>query len=483
MRRIPVLIIMAVIGLAAVPAAAETPEGMALIPGGEYRIGAATERGDHPPHQVTLASYYIDTHEVTCAQYMRFCRETDRPFPFFWEKEGFRVGPDFPDHPVLGVNWGDAQAYAKWAGKRLLTEAEWEVAARGGEEDLKYPWGDEIDESRANYGKKKDGSMPVGSYKPNGFGLFDMTGNALEWVQDRYDMDYYRDGPTQNPIGGLRGYLRVIRGGGWFTGPSCSRVHWRNALKSNFSDFNVGFRCAQDLPGQRGVEFEADDGLLLRGDLHLPTGDRRAPTVILFHQAGSNARGEYGAILPRLTAAGYNVLAVDQRSGGSRFGSENRTVAALPEDQKELGYCEAWPDLVAALRYAAILDLGEKRFVWGSSYSAGLVVKLGAEHGDLLDGVLAFSPAAGGPMADCDPSEFISQLAVPTLALRPGSEMEYESVVEQLAAFEAAGHETYVSKDGVHGSSMLDASRTGKDVEATWRVVLDFLDRVVKADE
>ncbi len=464
-------------------ASADLPEGMVMVPGGTYTIGAETERGDHATHEVTLAPFYIDTHEVTCAQYMRFCRETDRSFPFFWEREGFRIGPDFPDHPILGVGWGGARAYAEWAGKRLLTEAEWEVAARGGEENLKYPWGDEIDETHANYGNKKEGSVPVGSYDPNGYGLYDMTGNALEWVQDRYDIDFYRDGPVLNPIGSLRGYLRVIRGGGWFTGPSCSRVHWRNALKGNFSDFNVGFRCAQDLPGRREVEFDTDDGIRLHGDLHLPAGDRSAPTVILFHQAGSNARGEYEVIVPRLRAAGYNVLAIDLRSGGSSFDSENRTVAALPEDQRDLGYCEAWPDLQAALRYADILHLGKKRFVWGSSYSAGLVVKLGAEHGDMLDGVLAFSPAAGSPMAGCDPTEFISKLEVPTLALRPGSEMEYEWIADQLALFAEAGLETYVAKDGVHGSSMLDASRTGKDVESTWRVVLDFLDRVVKADE
>ncbi len=480
MRGISLIIILLTLTGAA---SADAPEDMAMVPGGTYTIGAETERGDHATHKVTLAPFYIDTHEVTCTQYMSFCRETDRPFPFFWEREGFRIGPDFSDHPILGVGWGDARAYAEWAGKRLPTEAEWEVAARGGEENLKYPWGDEIDETRANYANKKEGSVPVGSYDPNGYGLYDMTGNALEWVQDRYDIDFYRDGPALNPIGSLRGYLRVIRGGGWFTGPGCSRVHWRNALKGNFSDFNVGFRCAQDLPGQREVEFDTDDHIRIHGDLHLPAGDRSAPTVILFHQAGSNARGEYEAIVPRLTAAGYNVLAIDQRSGGSRFGAENRTVAALSEDQPGFDYCHAWPDLQAALRYADILHLGEKRFVWGSSYSAGLVVKLGVEHADLLDGVLAFSPAAGSPMAGCDPTEFISQLEMPTLALRPGSEMEHEWIADQLALFAEAGLETYVAKDGVHGSSMLDASRTGKDVESTWRVVLDFLDRVVKADE
>ena len=77
----------------------ETPPGMILIEGGSFTMGAETERGDYPAHAVTVSAFYLDTHELTCAQYMCFCRETDRPFPFFWEKEGFRVGPDFPDHP------------------------------------------------------------------------------------------------------------------------------------------------------------------------------------------------------------------------------------------------------------------------------------------------------------------------------------------------------------------------------------------------
>ncbi len=466
----------------AASAADEPPPGMALIPGGTFTIGAETVRGDYPAHEVTIAPFYMDVHEVTCAEYMRFCREEDRNFPFFWEKEGFHLGPDFPDHPILGVTWQNARAYAKWAGKRLPTEAEWEAAARGGEEGMAYPWGDEIDETLANYGRKNDGSMPVGSFPPNGYGLHDMCGNALEWVQDYYEMDFYVDGPVLNPIGGTRSYLRVIRGGGWFTGPMCCRVYWRNALKSNFSDFNVGFRCARDVPGHREVDFDADDGVRLHADLYLPEGDRQAPTVILFHQARSNARGEYAAIVPRLTAAGYNVLAVDQRSGGSHYGSENRTVAGLPDDDRDLGYCDAWPDLQAALRYAFTLKLGDKLFAWGSSYSAGLTVRLGADYPGTLDGILLFSPAAGPPMVGCDPGEWIPILDLPVLALRPASEMEREPMAEQMAAFEEAGCETYVAEGGVHGSSMLDPSRASGDVEATWKVVLDFLERVVTAE-
>ena len=478
MRILTALLLVSAFVLQGLPAAAEDAAGMLLVPGGSFTMGAETAEGDYPVREVALAPFYLDAHEVTCAEYMRFCRETDRQFPFIWEKEGFRSGPDFPDHPITGVSWGDAEAYAEWAGKRLPTEAEWEYAARGGASGLAYPWGGEIDETRANYGRKQGGTLPVGSYPANAFGFFDMVGNVLEWVQDRHDYDYYREGPALNPVGGDRGYLRVLRGGGWFTGPSCCRVYWRNALKSNFSDFNVGFRCARDLPGQRPVDIVTADGLRLFADLHIVDAGRQAPLVILFHQARSNARGEYASIVPRLTAAGYSVLALDQRSGGSHFGSENRSVAALPDGQRERGYCEAWPDLVAAVRYAEAAGFGGKRFAWGSSYSAGLAIRLGAEEARRLDGILAFSPAAGPPMADCDPGEWIPRLELPTLALRPEDEMDSESVRLQLEAFAAAGHRIHVAAGGVHGSSMLDPARADGDVEATWRVVLDFLAEV-----
>ena len=475
--RVPIALL-ALMLLLPVPSIAAAPDDMVLIPGGSFSMGAETEEGDYPTHEVAVSSFYMDTHEVTCAEYMRYVRETDRSFPFFWEKPGFRCGPDFPDHPILGVSWGQARAYAEWAGKRLPTEAEWEFAARGGKEGLKYPWGAEIDSTRANYAKKNDGPMPVGSFPPNEYGLHDMIGNALEWVHDRHDYDFYREGPAVNPVGGDRGYLRVIRGGGWFTGPSCCRQYWRNALKSNFSDFNVGFRCAADLPGHRPVEIKAADGLSVHGDLYLVDANRQASLVILFHQAGSNARGEYAAIVPRLVAAGYSVLAVDQRSGGSHFGSENRTVAGLPEDERKQEYCAAWPDVVATVRYAVDAGFRGKRFVWGSSYSAGLAVKLGVEWEDTIDGVLAFSPAAGDFMGECDPTDDVAELTLPTLALRPASEMEHDDVRAQLEEFAAAGHRTFVAEGGVHGSSMLDPARCEGDVEPTWLAVLEFLKEV-----
>jgi alpha-beta hydrolase superfamily lysophospholipase len=202
--------------------------------------------------------------------------------------------------------------------------------------------------------------------------------------------------------------------------------------------------------------------------------DRKRPLVILYHQARSNARGEYENVVPRLIEAGYNVLAVDQRSGGSHLGSDNRTVAALPPGAKELPYCDAYPDLVAALRYAQAAGLRGPRIALGSSYSAGLVLRLAVEEADALAGVVACSPASGPPMALCDPGPWIPQVTLPALVLRPGSEMQRESVREQLAACREAGMQTYVAEDGVHGASMLDPGRAA-DADATWRVLLEFL--------
>ena len=103
-----------------------------LVPGGEFPMGSDSE-GDHSPvHKVHVDSFYMDKYEVTNAQYLRFCEATGHRLPEFWGMEGFRCGPDYPNHPVVTVSWYDATEYAKWCGKRLPTEAEWEYAAREG---------------------------------------------------------------------------------------------------------------------------------------------------------------------------------------------------------------------------------------------------------------------------------------------------------------------------------------------------------------
>jgi formylglycine-generating enzyme required for sulfatase activity len=219
---------------------------MALIPGGAFLMGGDVEDDHQPVHEVLVDSFYIDVHEVTNAQYFEFCTQTNRKLPEYWGMEEFRCGPDFPDHPVVGVGWKDATEYADWCGKRLPTEAEWEYAARGGLASQKYPNGDTIDTTLANY-SVSEGTVPVRTYPPNGYGLYDMAGNVNEWVFDFYDANYYAISPHDNPTGPEDGKFHVIRGGGWHSGAYCNRVYRRCALIAYWVDFNVGFRCAKDL--------------------------------------------------------------------------------------------------------------------------------------------------------------------------------------------------------------------------------------------
>ncbi len=228
------------------------------------------------------------------------------------------------------------------------------------------------------------------------------------------------------------------------------------------------------------MSFEASDGVTVFGDFYASSDGNSAPTILLFHQAGGDARGEYAGIAARLVETGYNVLAIDQRSGGGRFGGVNRTAATL--DNREFAYCDVYPDLDAALTYARTQGLVGDLAVWGSSYSAALVFQLAAKRGEEISAALAFSPASGGPLADCAPDQFIEDLSVPLLALRPQREYEIESVRAQMELFEAAGIQTHVADPGVHGSSMLVADRVEGDTEKTWAVVLAFLEETLTAE-
>lgn len=219
-----------------------------LIPGGEFLMGSDWEGDHHPAHRVYIDAFYLDKHEVTNAEYLTFCQVTGHRLPEFWGMSGFRCGPDYPNHPVIGVSWYDATLYAEWCGKRLPTEAEWEYAARGGLAGMSFPNGETLQPSDGNYKESdKGGPVAVGSYPPNGFNIHDMQGNVVEWVWDFYGSDYYSSSPAANPHGPEHGRFRVIRGGGWHSGASCNRVYYRNALPPNWVDFNVGFRCAKDL--------------------------------------------------------------------------------------------------------------------------------------------------------------------------------------------------------------------------------------------
>ncbi len=222
---------------------------MVLIPAGEFQMGDSFNEGDsgeRPVHTVYLDAFYIDVYEVTNAQYKKFVDATGQ-----WNDPRFNQ----PNQPVVGVSWHDAAAYAQWAGKRLPTEAEWEKAARGGLVGKRYPWGDSIDHSKANYGRSVDRTTPVGKYPPNGYGTYDMAGNVWEWCMDEYDSGFYAKSPKNNPVaGGVIQFvdndftnvktLRVLRGGCWDYAPDFVRVANRFITRPSGASTCIGFRCA-----------------------------------------------------------------------------------------------------------------------------------------------------------------------------------------------------------------------------------------------
>jgi len=226
------------------------PEGMAFIPGGTCMIGSDEAQSiASPKHPVILSSFFMDTHEVSNKEYYDFCMETGYRLPEFWGMESYKSGLDYPDHPVVGVSQFDASEYAGWAGKRLPTEAEWEHAARGGLEDISYYFGEKADHSMAWYNdpEAEKGPIKCGSYPPNAYGLYDMSGNAWERVSDWFSESYYKESPEKDPRGPAGGSFKVFRGGGWHSGPGCITVHRRNALPQHWLDMAGGFRCVKDL--------------------------------------------------------------------------------------------------------------------------------------------------------------------------------------------------------------------------------------------
>jgi len=190
---------------------------LVLVPGGEFEMGDGKD-SDCPKHRVWLDAYYIGVYCVTNGQYARFVREGRGREP---DNEKWKDGA-LANHPVVDVSWDDAEAYAKWAGCELPTEAQWEKAARG-PGNLIYPWGNEWDEAKCRNNKNKgsEETAVVWEYAAgaSGYGTYQQSGNVWEWCRDWYDEDYYKQaGADRNPTGSTSGSSRVCRGGSWRNG-------------------------------------------------------------------------------------------------------------------------------------------------------------------------------------------------------------------------------------------------------------------------
>lgn len=222
------------------------------------------------------------------------------------------------------------------------------------------------------------------------------------------------------------------------------------------------------------IKTQTSDGVTVYGEKYFAGLDKKAPLILLFHQAGSNGRGEYGELIPWLNDAGLRVIAWDQRSGGERFGDDNRTRNNMRKGTPS-SFCDAYPDLQAALNYTVESGLSDKPMVWGSSYSAALVVQLAAKNADKVSGVLSFSPASGGPMVNCRARTWLDKVTAPMLFLRPKQEMARPSSVEQAKLLKAAGADFKVIEKGVHGSSMLVDRRTKNDMSKVRAKVIKWI--------
>jgi len=286
--------------------ASDAPEGMVLIPAGSFLMGvdkstqADTEKmtkrqrlkyavskeafhDEGPAHMVILDPYYMDKYEVSNKQYGEFIKATDHPAPAYWDDHRRNK----PQQPVSGVNWHDANAYCSWSNKRLPTEAEWEKAARG-PEGYKYPWGNEMDPTKANFGRKQEYTANVGAH-PEGkspYGLYNMAGNVFEWVNDWYDPNYYKNTKeTVNPQGPQEGVFlsatgtyvdriatgkkRVIRGGSWYApAESITNTHrfWNDPMNNSYG-VGLGFRCARSVEGDSMLQARTNymDALISMG--------------------------------------------------------------------------------------------------------------------------------------------------------------------------------------------------------------------------
>jgi len=268
---------------------------MVFVEGGTYLMGRNDGKDDENPiHNVTISDFYMGKYEVTVAQFNVFIDGTGystdadkaggsdiftiqglkRKSGVNWRCDAqgnFKLQSEY-NNPVMHVSWNDANEYCKWLSKktgknyRLPTEAEWEYAAGNGSQHTKYSWGNNIpygkqggnvaDESAMKKLGFSDGlqhytdgfvyDAPIGSFNPNSFGLFDMTGNVWEWCSDWYNADYYNFSPQNNPRGPSSGIGIVLRGGGWNSIPRFFLVAYRDYADPDYRGSDTGFRLVQD---------------------------------------------------------------------------------------------------------------------------------------------------------------------------------------------------------------------------------------------
>lgn len=234
---------------------------MVIIPEGTYVRGSNHGgRDEMPRHAVFVHAFAIDIHPVTNEQFALFLEamggEKDRNNSDIIllrdsriKRSGGKLSIEagYSKHPVVGVSWYGAVAYAKWVGKRLPTEAEWEIAAYGGREDITYPMGNQIERTDANFFSSD--TTAVMSYRPNPLGLFDMAGNVYEWCQDWYDFHFYDLSVQEpnNPKGPSQGVYRVLRGGCWKSSKEDLRCAHRHRNNPGLMNGTYGFRCATDV--------------------------------------------------------------------------------------------------------------------------------------------------------------------------------------------------------------------------------------------
>jgi len=277
-------LVLLLLGAAATGSAASPSSGSVVndgygdyvyVPAGAFKMGdnfGDGEARERPAHTVELDAFYIAKNEMTNGEWRKFRDDpgySDKKFwpngwvvpkdqiPYWTDARNHGGGtPDSDMYPVLGVNWDSAVAYCNWlsekTGKkyRLPTEAEWEKAARGTDQ-RRYPWGNDIDLTRANYVGTAafDTGKPVGSY-PGGaspYGVLDMAGNVMEWCSDWYGHDYYSVSARKNPKGPDTGAYRVVRGGSFFEEAFDQRAYARSAAWPSLQSHRMlGFRAVRE---------------------------------------------------------------------------------------------------------------------------------------------------------------------------------------------------------------------------------------------